>query len=405
MDVRMERAMRWIALGSLTATVLCAGLIAADAATAVASRDGLQIASPRAILIEAESGAVLFEKGADDLVPPANLAKLMTVETVLDQVALGNVKLEDEFVISENAWRKGGAPSGGSTMFAAIHSRVKVIDLLRGAIIHSGNDACIALAEGLGGNEASFARMMNDRARELGLTRSIFTNSNGLPDPEMKVTVRELGILARQIIHTYPDEYKIFGEREFTWNKIRQQNRNPLLALNIGADGLKTGFIKEAGYGLVGSAVQNGMRLIVVVHGAKNEKERVDEARKLLDWGFRSFEARVLFAEGQTVAEAKLYGGQKSTVTLTGKGPIILMVQRAGGDRLSAKLVYTGPVRAPVEQGQQIGKLRVWRNDTLSLEVPLQAAEDVGTGSRTRRAYDAATELVINMFRGWIKRL
>src|SRR5262249_39546291 len=153
-----------------------------------------------------------------------------------------------------------------------------------------------------------------------------------------------------------------FGEREFTWNKIRQQSRNPLLALNIGADGLKTGYIKEAGYGLVGSAVQNGMRLIVVVHGAKNEKERVDEARKLLDWGFRSFEARVLFAEGQTIAEAKLYGGEKSTVELTGKGPVILMVQRAGGDRLSAKLVYTGPVRAPVEQGQQIGKLRVWRN-------------------------------------------
>jgi len=399
----MKRARPLIAC--FVAAALCAGPASAQAATAVATRDGVQIATPRAILIEAESGAVLFEKGADELVPPASLAKLMTVETVLDQVTLGNVKLEDEFVISENAWRKGGAPSGGSTMFAAIHSRVKVIDLLRGAIIHSGNDACIALAEGLGGNEASFARMMNDRARELGLTKSIFTNSNGLPDPEMKVTVRELGMLARHIIQTYPEEYKIFGEREFTWNKIRQQNRNPLLALNIGADGLKTGYIKEAGYGLVGSAVQNGMRLIVVVHGARNEKERVDEARKLLDWGFRSFEARVLFAEGQTIAEAKLYGGEKGTVPLTGKGPVILMVQRAGGDRISAKLVYTGPVRAPVEQGQQIGKLRVWRNDTLSLEVPLHAAEPVGTGSRARRAYDAATELVINMFRGWIKRL
>ena len=396
---------RLLGIVILTAAALAGGLAALLAATAVPNRDGVQIATPRAILIEADSGAVLFEKGADELVPPASLAKLMTVETVLDQIALGNAKLEDEFVISENAWRKGGAPSGGSTMFAAIHSRVKVIDLLRGAIIHSGNDACIALAEGLGGNEASFARMMNDRARELGLTKSIFANSNGLPDPEMKVTVRELATLARQIIRTYPDEYKIFGEREFTWNKIRQQNRNPLLTLNIGADGLKTGFIKEAGYGLVGSAVQNGMRLIVVVHGAKNEKERVDEAKKLLDWGFRSFEARVLFAEGQTVAEAKLYGGEKGAVALTGKGPIVLMVQRAGGDRLSAKLVYTGPVRAPVELGQPIGKLRVWRNDTLSLEVPLQAAEDVGAGSRTRRAYDAATELVINMFRGWFKRL
>ena len=397
--------MRLVRLICLAAAALCAGLADVSAAPAVPSRDGIQIAVPHAILIEAETGAVLFEKAADDLIPPASLVKIMTVETVLDQVTLGNIKLEDEFVVSENAWRRGGAPSGGSTMFAAIHSRIKVSDLLRGVIIHSGNDACIVLAEGIAGNEAAFARMMNDRARELGLSRSIFTNSNGLPDPEMKVTVRELAIIARQIIRTYPEHYAWFGEREFTWNKIRQQNRNPLLAMNIGADGLKTGYLKEAGYGLVGSAVQNGMRLIVVIHGAKNEKERADEGKKLLDWGFRSFESRVLFGEGQNVAAAKVYGGEKGTVTLTSKAPITLMVQRTGGDRLSAKLVYTGPVRAPVEQGQQIGKLKVWRNDTLSLEVPLQAAENVGTGSRPGRAYDAATEVVINMFRGWFKRL
>ena len=376
----------------------------AAAAPAVTTA-GIQIAAPRAILIEAESGAVLYEKGADDLVAPASLAKLMTIETVFDQLALGNLKLDDEFVISENAWRRGGAPSGGSTMFAAIHSRIKVSDLLHGAIIQSGNDACIALAEGIAGNEAAFARMMNDRARELGLTKSVFTNSNGLPDPDMKVTVRELAAVARQIIRTYPEQYKIFGEREFIWNKIRQQNRNPLLAMNIGADGLKTGYLKDAGYGLVGSAVQNGMRLIVVIHGARNDKERADEGRKLLDWGFRNFEAKVLFAEGQTVAEAKIYGGAQSSVRLTGKGAIRMMVQRAGGDRLAAKLVYTGPVRAPVERGQPIGTLKVWRNDMLSLEVPLQADENVGPGSNSRRAYDAVAELVINLFRGLFKRL
>ena len=408
MQVRIAVRRRTILLavcGLALGAGLDAGLGAAQAAPAVANKDAIQIAAPRAILIEADSGAVLFEKGADELVPPASLAKLMTVETVLDQLNLGNIKLDDEFVISENAWRKGGAPSGGSTMFAAIHSKVKVRDLLHGVMIQSGNDACIALAEGISGNEAAFARLMNDRAREIGLTKSLFTNSNGLPDPEMKVTVRELATLARLIIRNHPEEYKWFSEREFTWNKIRQLNRNPLLAMNIGADGLKTGYLKEAGYGLVGSAVQNGMRLIVVIHGAKNDKERADDARKLLEWGFRTFEAKVLFAEGETVAEAKIYGGARGTVPLTGKGPIVLLLQRAGGDRLTAKLVYTGPVRAPIERGQPIGRLKVWRNDTLTLEVPLQAAEDVGVGGNTRRAYDAATELVINLFRTWIKRL
>lgn len=394
--------------GVIFAAVLAVltGVAAAHAApVAPPNRDGLAVTTPRAILMEAESGAIMFEKGADELVAPASLSKLMTVETVLDQIALGNVKLDEEFVVSENAWRRGGAPSGGSTMFAAIHSRIKVFDLLRGAIIHSGNDACIVLAEGIAGNEAAFARMMNDRARELGLTKSNFTNSNGLHDPEMKVTVRELAMLARHVIRTYPEHYQIYAEREFTWNRIRQQNRNPLLAMNIGADGLKTGFTKEAGYSLIGSAVQSGMRLIVAVHGAKNEKERADDARKLLDWGFRSFEARVLFAEGQTVGHAKLFGAEKSSVALTGKGPIVLMVQRAGGDWLTAKLIYNGPVRAPVERGQPIGRLVVLRNGMTSLDVPLQAAEDVGPGSRAGRAYDAFGELVINVVRGWFRRL
>ena len=240
--------------------------------------------------MEAESGAVLFEKNADQLVAPASLAKLMTTEVVFNEIKEGNIKLDEEFVVSANAWRKGGAPSGGSTMFAAIHSRIKVEDLLQGVIIQSGNDACIVLAEGIAGNEAGFSRMMNARARELGLTKSNFTNSAGLPDPDMRVTVRELGKLAAHIITTYPDLYRWYGEREFTWNKIRQQNRNPLLTMNIGADGLKTGYTSEAGYGLVGSAVNNGLRLIVVVNGMKSANERADDAKKLLNWGFNGFE-------------------------------------------------------------------------------------------------------------------
>ena len=391
-------------LRSLVAPALFAGLAAAYAAPAP-QQGGFQTPVPYAILIEADTGTVLFEKAADQLVAPASLTKLMTAEVVFDQVALGNIKLDEEFVVSENAWRKGGAPSGGSTMFAAIHSKIKVADLLSGVVIHSGNDAAIVLAEGIAGNEAAFARLMNDRARELGLEKSNFANSTGMHDPQQRVTVRELAKLAQHIIRAYPEQYKLYGEREFTWNKIRQQNRNPLLAMNIGADGMKTGYIKESGYGLVGSAIQNGLRLIVVVNGAKHEKERADEAKKLLEWGFRGFETRLLFAEGQTVAEAKVYGGVKGSVALIGKGPIHLMVPRGGSDRITAKMVYTGPVRAPVQQGQPIGRLQVWRNETLALEAPLQAAEDVGTGGTARRAFDAATELVIGMLRAGVGKL
>ncbi len=319
---------------------------------------GPQTAAPHAILIEADSGTVLFEKDADQLVAPASLAKLMTVEVVFDQLKLGNIKLDDEFVISENAWRKGGAPSGGSTMYAAIHSRVKVEDLLQGVIIQSGNDACIALAEGIAGNEAQFSRMMNDRAREIGLTKSFFTNSAGLPDPNMRATPRELAQLARHIIRTYPEYYQWYAEREFTWNKIRQQNRNPLLAMNIGADGMKTGFTNEAGYDLVGSAVQNGVRLIVVVTGLKTAKDRADEAKKLLEWGFKGFDFRLLFAEGQTVAEAKVFGGAQGRVPVAAEGPIKLMVPNGSNERMTAKMVYTGPVRAPVREGSRSASCR-----------------------------------------------
>ena len=221
-----------------------------------------QTSAPHAILIEAETGSVLFEKSADALVAPASLAKLMTVDVVFEQLELGNIKLTDAFVISENAWRKGGAMSSGSTMYAALHSRVKVEDLLKGVIIQSANDGCIVLAEGIAGNEASFVRMMNDRARELGLTKSTFTNADRSARSENARDRRaNWRMVARHIVTTYPEYYKWFSEREFTWNKIRQQNRNPLLGTVEGADGMKTGFTNEAGYNLVGSATRNGLRL------------------------------------------------------------------------------------------------------------------------------------------------
>src|SRR3979411_2791641 len=236
--------------------------------------------APTAILIEGSSGSVLFEKNADELRAPSSMLTLMTAEYVFHAVKQGEVKLTDEYRVSENAWRRGGAPAGGPTMFAAIHSKISVDDLLHGAIIQNGNDASMILAEGIAGNERIFADMMTKRARELGLTQSTFANSNGLSDPGNKMTVRELAKLARYVIQTYPDFYRLFGEREFTWNKIRQQNRNPLPTSMEGADGLKTGYTKEGGYGMVGSAVQNGMRLIVVVNGLDSPAERASDPHK-----------------------------------------------------------------------------------------------------------------------------
>ena len=362
--------------------------------------------APTAILIEGTSGSVLFEKNADELRAPSSMLKLMTAEVVFNAIKNGNVKLTDEYRVSENAWRKGGAPAGGSTMFAILNSKVSVDDLLKGAIIQSGNDACIALAEGMAGNERIFAaEFMTKRARELGMVKSTFGNSNGLPDPANKMTVRELGTLARHIIRSYPDMYRLFAEREFTWNKIRQQNRNPLLNSLNGADGLKTGYTKEGGYGMVGSAVQNDTRLIVVINGLEDPDDRASEAKKMLEWGFRNFETRTLFAANQPVGYAKVFGGESRSVKLASPQPIKVMVPKNGSEKLIARIVYNGPVRAPVQSGQPVGIVRVWRGANVAMEAPVYAAESVGTGSTMRRAIDGASELVIGTFRASAEKL
>jgi len=362
--------------------------------------------APTAILIEANSGSVLFEKNADELRAPSSMMKLMTAEVVFHAIEEGTVKLTDEYRISENAWRRGGAPSGTSTMFAAINSKVSVDDLLHGAIIQSGNDACIALAEGMAGNERIFAAdYLTKRARELGMTKSTFANSNGLPDPGNKMTVRELAMLARHIILDYPEFYKLFGQKEFTWNKIRQQNRNPLLNSLEGADGLKTGYTKEGGYGMVGSAVQNGTRLIVVVNGLEDSEDRASEAKKMLEWGYRNFETRTLFAADQTLGYARVFGGESRSVKLTSPKPVNVMVSKQGNDKLIARVVYNGPVRAPITAGQQVGVVRVWRGGNVAMEQPVYAAESIGVGSTVRRALDGAQELVIGAFRAGAARL
>jgi D-alanyl-D-alanine carboxypeptidase (penicillin-binding protein 5/6) len=364
------------------------------------SAQGFQTGAPTAILIDANSHAVLFEKNADELTAPASMAKTMTAEVVFNELKNGRLNMDSEFPISENAWRKGGGGSGGSSMFARVNTTVRLEDLLRGLIIQSGNDAAIAIAEGVSGTEDNFARLMNQRAKEIGLTKSTFRNATGYGHPEQKVTVRELAKLALHIIETYPDYYKMFGEREFTWNKIRQQNRNPLLTMDIGADGLKTGNIDEAGYGLMGSAVQNDQRLIVVVNGLKTAKDRAAESRKLLDWGFRAFESQQLFDAGQVVGEAQVFGGTKRSLPLVSKKPIRVLVPRGEGERVTARIIYTGPLKAPVQKGAEVARLQVNRGEMQALDMPLYANEDIQEGTMSQRALDGLLEFST----GWVRR-
>lgn len=354
--------------------------------------------APHAILLDYDTGTVLFEKSADEPFEPASMAKLMTVELVFKELEEGRLKQGQTLPVSEHAWRTGGAPAGGSAMYAAIHSDVPVHDLLRGLIVQSGNDAAIVLAEGIAGSEAAFVDRMNSRAAELGMRNSRFRNSNGLHDPDQVVTARDLSILARHIIHDYPDYYPIFSEPEFTWNKIRQMNRNPMIGDNVGVDGLKTGFIKESGYGITVSAVRNGQRLILVIAGLGSEGDRETEAKKLLDWGFRSFQPVTAFDEGEVVAEASVYGGVTGRVALKADGPVHILVPRDAKDALKARVVYEGPLIAPVEAGIEVGTLKVWSGDRLIQETPLYTAEAVGRGPLHSRALDALGELLF----GWL---
>ncbi|GJD96945.1 D-alanyl-D-alanine carboxypeptidase family protein [Methylobacterium iners] len=389
--------MRWIR--AATACIAGALLLGTPAGLSGARAQAYQTAASHAILVDADSGSVLFEKAADEPFSPASMAKLMTAEIVFNEIRQGRLTMESEFQISEDAWRRGGAGGGGSSMFAQLNSRIKLSDLLRGLIVQSGNDAAIALAEGIAGSEENFGRMMTARAKEIGLTRSTFRNATGYAAPDQKVTARDLVKLSIHLIETYPDFYKIYSEREFTWNKIKQQNRNPLLTLDIGADGLKTGYLEESGYALAGSAVQNGQRLVMVISGLKTARDRAAESRKIVEWGFRAFEPRQIFAAGETVAEASVYGGERGGVPLVARKPVRLLLPKGSGDRVTARVVYTGPLTAPVEQGREIARLRVMRGETQALDQPLYAAETVAAGTIPQRALDAALEFGTGLFR------
>ena len=333
--------------------------------------------------MEAETGAVLFQHNADELAPPASMSKLMTVAVIFKALKTGQVKLEDEFLVSVNAWRKGGAPSGTSAMFVPVNTKEPLDQLLQGIIVQSGNDACIAVAEGMAGSEDSFAQLMTEEARKLGLKKSTFRNATGLPAPEHLMTARELAMLARHLIRDYPDLYKRFGQREFQYRKHRFHNRNPLLALSLGVDGLKTGFVKDAGYGMVASAKQDNRRLIVVVNGLEREEERKSETVRLLEWGFKSTTEYMLFGAGEVVGTARVWGGSRMFVPLVGSdGVHVVLPKLPPNQRLRAEIIYKSPLKAPIRKGDTVATLRVITPAQAINEVPLQAGEDIDARRR-----------------------
>ena len=357
-----------------------------------------------AILIDGETRTVLFERGADDLVTPASTAKIMTAELVFSLIKAGTIRLDQMFPVSETAWRQGGAPSHGSTMFAKPKSMISVDDLLHGLIVDSANDAAIALAEGIAGSQGAFATQMIRRARDLGFEHLTFTNAWGDANPDQKVNAREMALLAAHIAQTYPDLYRLYGLRDFLWNKIKQPNRNPLLNMDIGADGLTTGNIDDSGFAIVGSAMQNNERLIVAIYGAPSAKDRAEEARKLLQWGFRAFDSRTVFAAGDVVGSAQVYGGVARDVPLVTTQDIRTLVPRDGSEKLTAKIVYTGPLMAPVQAGQPLASLRLYRGGAEVLSVPLRTAAAVDVGPLHKRAFDAGFSYLSDLFRRYVLR-
>jgi D-alanyl-D-alanine carboxypeptidase (penicillin-binding protein 5/6) len=335
-----------------------------------------QTTASHALLVDYDTGEALFCKSCDQPMPPSSMSKLMTVEMVFQRLKDGRLKPTDTFHVSENAWRQGQT-TNESKMWVAVNSDVSVDDLLKGIIVQSGGDACLVVAEALGGSEAAFADMMNERGKELGLTGSHFVNSSGLPDPEHYMSAEDLAKLATHIIRTYPEYYAYFALPEFTWSNIRQPNRNTLIGPNSGVDGLKTGHTNAAGYGITASSIRDGRRLILVVNGLKSERERVEEGRRLFDIGYREFKSYELLAAGDAVGEAELFAGAKDKVALTVQEPVRMLMPVSGRRDMKVTLNYNGPIKAPVAAGQEVGTLRVSVPGKPDKVVPVVAAEAV----------------------------
>ena len=352
-------------LGSLASAALFLYLVAAPAAA-------LETIAKQAILMDAETGTVLLEKNADDTMPPSSMSKLMTVYMVFERLKSGSLTLDDKLPVSKKAWRKGG-----SKMYVLVGKSVRVEDLLRGVIVQSGNDATIVIAEGLAGDEESFAAEMTERARALGLDSSTFRNASGWPDESHLTTARDLARLASLTIQNFPQYYSYYSETNFTYNGIRQGNRNPLLYKDIGADGLKTGHTEAAGYGLTASTIRDGRRLILVLNGLETSGLRSREAERLIEYGYREFTNYSLFEAGETVVEADVWLGDAATVALVLEQSLEVTLRRKVRRKMEITVVYDGPIPAPIERGAPIARLILTAPETETIELPLVAGADV----------------------------
>ncbi|WP_240790968.1 D-alanyl-D-alanine carboxypeptidase family protein [Roseomonas sp. AR75] len=332
----------------------------------------IDVVARQVLMLDFDTGAVLLEKNPDERMPPSSMSKLMTMYVVFDLLKQGRLTMDQQLPVSERAWRMGG-----SKMFVQIGTQISVENLTRGVIVQSGNDACIVLAEGIAGSEQQFAELMNEYARRIGLRNSTFRNSTGWPDPEHRMTARDLATLARRIIVDFPEYYRIYNERSFRWNDITQENRNPALARVPGADGLKTGHTEEAGYGLTASAQRGERRLILVLNGLPSMRARAEESERLLEWGFREFDNVVMFRAAETVEEVPVYLGERSTVPLVAGRDLILTMPRQWRRSLQARVRYDAPVTAPVAKGQELGKLLVSGQGVPEMEVALIAGADI----------------------------
>lgn len=352
----------------VASVVICLGLTLSSAEADITTT------ANHALLMDAQSGDVLWQKDAETPMPPASMSKLMTLELLFQRIKDGRVKLKDTFPVSERAWRE----RAGSECFVNIGDRMTVESLIQCIIIVSGNDSTIVVAEALGGTVEGFVTMMNARARELGLKQSHFVNPDGLDvPPGQMMSALDLAKLARHIIYAYPNLYHYFGEKDFVWSNIHQPNRNPLLFNTPGADGLKTGHIEASGYGLVGSAARDGRRIIVVLNGLASEKDRADEGARMIEAGFREFRRYQLFKPGDSIAEADVYGGSDKTVPLTVKTPVAVTLQVDSRPGMKVAVHYNSPLAAPIAQGQQVGTLSVTAPDFPGVTTPLYAAHDV----------------------------
>jgi len=332
----------------------------------------METTAKHAILIDATTGTILMEKDADTATAPASMSKIMMLYLIFERLAEGYLTMEDTFAVSEKAWRMGG-----SKMFVGVNTRVTIADLLRGVIVQSGNDASIVIAEGLSATESNFAVEMTERAFELGLTNSVFKNATGWPEEGHVMSARDIATLAIRLITDFPQYYPMFAETSFTYNEIKQSNRNPLLYDFPGADGLKTGHTDVSGYGLAASAVRNGRRLILVLNGMESAQDRAREAGRLLDWGFREFANHTLFTEGEVVGNAEVWLGAQATVPLVIQQELILTLSRSAHRNMTVKTIYQGPIPARIESGTELAKLVIEAPDTPTVELPLVAGADV----------------------------